>query len=194
MELKNDLRVIKTNNNIKSSFIQLLNEKDFNSITVKDVLDRALINRSTFYKYYTDKYNLAEIISLDFLDKFKPLVNLIFINGKELKDILNLKDELLEELYAQKMTILGLWKIRTEKIHVYDDMQEIIKYSYINLIEDDNKENRDIEYESYICAAIILATLKFILESNNVYTVQEVAQRLQNFHNTFFRNNSLNKH
>lgn len=190
MELKNDLRVIKTNKNIKNSFIELLNEKDFQSITVKDILDRALINRSTFYKYYTDKYNLAEIVSQDFLDKFKFLVNRIFINRKELKDILTLKDELLEELYAQKMTILGLWKIRTENIHVHNDMNEIIKNTYINLIEDDNKENRDIEYESYICAAIISATLKFILENDKVYTVQEVSQRLQNFHNTFFSNNS----
>lgn len=184
MELKNDLRVIKTNKNIRSTFIQLLNEKDFSSITVKDILDRALINRSTFYKYYTDKYNLAEIISQEFLDKFKSLVSLIFVNRKDIEDILNLKDEVLKELYEQKMIILGLWKIRTENIHVYDDMQEIIKQNYSNLLENNN-DNHDIEYESYICASSILATLKFILENQKVYTVQELAERLQNFHNTF---------
>ncbi|MFR3499427.1 MAG: TetR family transcriptional regulator [Paraclostridium bifermentans] len=73
MQHKNDLRIIKTNNNIRNTFVQLLNEKDFNSITVKDILDRALINRSTFYKYYTDKYNLAEVITQVFLDKFRSL-------------------------------------------------------------------------------------------------------------------------
>lgn len=189
MKMKNDLRIIKTNNNIRNTFIQLLNEKEFNSITVQDILDRALINRSTFYKYYTDKYNLAETITQNFLDKFKSLVELVFINGKNPKEILNFKEEILEELYTQKSTIIGLWKIQTEKIHVYNDMHEIIKQNYINLIDNNTEKNTDIEYESYICASILLATLKFIFENQGTYTVQELTQRLQSFHNTFFKYN-----
>ncbi|MBS6509226.1 MAG: TetR/AcrR family transcriptional regulator [Paraclostridium bifermentans] len=191
MQHKNDLRIIKTNNNIRNTFVQLLNEKDFNSITVKDILDRALINRSTFYKYYTDKYNLAEVITQVFLNKFRNFVDMLFINANDLKDLLNLKDEVLKELYSQKMTILGLWKVRTDKIHVYDDMHDIIKHNYVNLIANSDKDNHDIEYESYICASTILATLRFILENQTTYTVQELSQRLENFYNTFLKNNSL---
>ena len=185
MELKKDLRVIKTKNNIRTTFIQLINEKDFYSITVQDVLDRALINRSTFYKHYTDKYNLAETIAQNFIDEFRSLANFRFINRESFKELLNVKDKVLEELYAQKMTILGLWKIHTEKIHVYDDMQAILKQRYIELIENNVKENSDIEYESYICASILLSTLKFILECQRVYTVNEITEGLRNFHNTF---------
>ena len=55
MNEKIDLRVVKTKRNIKSAMVSLLNEKDFHDITVQDILDRALINRSTFYRYYDDK-------------------------------------------------------------------------------------------------------------------------------------------
>ena len=92
---------------------------------------------------------------------------------------------MLEEIYAQKMTILGLWKIHTEKIHVYDDMHAILKQRYIELTENDVKENSDIEYESYILASILLSTLKFVLEGQRVYTVNEITEGLRNFHNTF---------
>ncbi|MGL4991312.1 MAG: TetR/AcrR family transcriptional regulator [Sarcina sp.] len=187
MNVKNDLRVIKTNNNIRSTFIELLNQKEFSAITIKDILDNALINRSTFYKYYTDKYNLAEKISEDFLAEFKKSVNLIFINGEDFENLLNIKEDFLEELYKSRETILGLWKIRLENIHVYDDMYEIIKENYINLVDQESKKDRDIEYESYICAASILATLKFILENERKYTVEDLAERLENFHKTFLK-------
>ncbi|MBZ9685215.1 TetR family transcriptional regulator [Clostridium estertheticum] len=185
MEHKKDLRIIKTENNIRTTFIQLINEKDFNSITVQDILDRALINRSTFYKHYTDKYNLAETIAENFIDEFKSLANFRLLNRETFKELLNVKNKLLKELYAQKMTILGLWKIHTEKIHVYDDMQAILKQRYIELIDAALKENNDNEYESYICASILLSTLKFILEGQRVYTVNEITDGLRNFHNSF---------
>ena len=52
----NDLRVIKTKKHIEDALIDLLYQKDFHAITVQDILDTALINRSTFYKHYADKY------------------------------------------------------------------------------------------------------------------------------------------
>ena len=100
MERKKDLRIIKTENNIRTTFIQLINEKDFYSITVQDILDRALINRSTFYNHYTDKYNLAETIAKNFLDEFKSLANFRLMNREDFKDLLNVKDRMLEEFYA----------------------------------------------------------------------------------------------
>lgn len=58
-----DLRVIKTKKNIEESFLRLLEKKSFSEITVQNILDEALINRSTFYKHYSDKYDLARLLS-----------------------------------------------------------------------------------------------------------------------------------
>ena len=39
---------------IRQAFMELLREKDFEKITVTDIVNRADINRSTFYAHYPD--------------------------------------------------------------------------------------------------------------------------------------------
>ncbi len=53
-----DLRVIRTREAIKNALIELIDEKGFEAITVKDITTRAKINRGTFYSHYQDKYDL----------------------------------------------------------------------------------------------------------------------------------------
>ncbi|WP_431091281.1 TetR/AcrR family transcriptional regulator [Paenibacillus sp. 8b26] len=38
-----------------------MQQKTFTKITVTDIINEAKINRSTFYKYYKDKYDLREL-------------------------------------------------------------------------------------------------------------------------------------
>jgi AcrR family transcriptional regulator len=59
-EEKLDRRVKRTRSLILQSFEQLLAEKDFESISVQDVTDRAQINRATFYAHFPDKYALLD--------------------------------------------------------------------------------------------------------------------------------------
>ena len=49
-----DLRVVKTIEGIKAASEELICEKDFEKITVKELCDRARINKKTFYHYYED--------------------------------------------------------------------------------------------------------------------------------------------
>ena len=47
-----DLRIVKTIEGIKAAFQALICEKDYEKITVKELCDRARINKKTFYHYY----------------------------------------------------------------------------------------------------------------------------------------------
>ena len=74
---KLDPRILRTRALIESSFIKLLEEKDFQSITVQDISDRATINRSTFYAHFVDKYMLFDhIIRQTFIQSIKSKVPL----------------------------------------------------------------------------------------------------------------------
>lgn len=55
-----DRRVIKTKAEIKKAYFELLSEKHFESITVRDITDRANINRGTFYLHFEDKYQVLD--------------------------------------------------------------------------------------------------------------------------------------
>ena len=57
---KTDPRVIKTLHRIDEALVDNLKNQDFRKITVDTLCRSAKINRSTFYKYYTDKYDLLD--------------------------------------------------------------------------------------------------------------------------------------
>ncbi|MGF9697067.1 TetR/AcrR family transcriptional regulator [Paenibacillus sp. MABNR03] len=58
----NDPRVIRTRQLIVNAFLMHLNKKDFYSITIRDITEKATINRATFYAHFADKYELLESV------------------------------------------------------------------------------------------------------------------------------------
>ena len=63
-------RVRKTKRAIRNAFAALLAEKDVNQITVKDIADRADINRKTFYNHYRGVYQVMDEIENNIVDDF----------------------------------------------------------------------------------------------------------------------------
>lgn len=59
-ETKTDPRIIRTRKLIMDSFIELSSKKEFKEITVKDITEKAMINRATFYYHFEDIYDLLE--------------------------------------------------------------------------------------------------------------------------------------
>jgi AcrR family transcriptional regulator len=59
-EQSEDPRVQRTRKLIQEAFIALTVERGFAAVTVRDITERAMINRSTFYRYYLDKYDLLD--------------------------------------------------------------------------------------------------------------------------------------
>lgn len=89
MENKTDLRVIKTKKAIYDALILLMKDKTFEQIKVSDICSKALINRSTFYSHYNDKYELL----VDFINQLKT--NILMVLEKN-KNILSPKEYYIE--------------------------------------------------------------------------------------------------
>ena len=69
---KLDPRVKRTRGLILQSFEEMLAEKNFESVSVQDVTDKAQINRATFYAHFQDKYALLDYsISQMFMQEIK---------------------------------------------------------------------------------------------------------------------------
>ena len=60
MEKRDDLRIIKTRRAIEQAFFRLLQQMDFETITVRKLCDEAMVGNATFYYHYQDKCDLAE--------------------------------------------------------------------------------------------------------------------------------------
>ena len=53
-----DLRVRRTRALLQKALVELTIEKGFTEVTVRDITQRAMVNRSTFSHHYLDKYDL----------------------------------------------------------------------------------------------------------------------------------------
>ncbi len=69
-----DRRVRRTKQLIKQSLIQLMQEKSFKEITVKDITERADLNRGTFYLHYVDIYDLLNSIESEILATIEKIL------------------------------------------------------------------------------------------------------------------------
>ena len=84
----NDVRIKKTIKNIHKSFLELFKEKDYEKITVKELIEKAEISKKTFYRYYSSIDNLfleiQDKITNEYIQKFSLLAF-----PKDLKNIIN---------------------------------------------------------------------------------------------------------
>lgn len=74
-EKKIDLRIIKTKRNLYEALLFLMEEKSFEQIKVSDICAKALINRSTFYAHFDDKYTLLASLIKDLKKKLEEELN-----------------------------------------------------------------------------------------------------------------------
>jgi AcrR family transcriptional regulator len=58
MQNVEDLRIRRTRKLLQQALIELTIEKGFAAVTVRDLTERAMVNRSTFYRHYVDKHAL----------------------------------------------------------------------------------------------------------------------------------------
>lgn len=90
--MKTDARVRYTRKVIQDAFLDALKEKPIARITVKEVCDKAEINRGTFYKHYQDCYDLLDKIEEEGLREFEKMLASIEAAGAQaaLATILNI--------------------------------------------------------------------------------------------------------
>jgi AcrR family transcriptional regulator len=101
-EEKLDPRVKRTRGLILRSFEELLAEKEFETISVQDVTNKAEINRATFYAHFQDKYALLDYsISQMFMQEIeKRTLNVCHYTPDNLRNLILAVCEFLARLHS----------------------------------------------------------------------------------------------
>jgi AcrR family transcriptional regulator len=145
---KDDPRVKKTLSLIDQALLENLAQFPLHKITVDKICRSAMINRTTFYKYYTDKFDLLDNYLGRVLDEFKDhmVTTFILATPKTIGD-----QEYLDNFYqytqyvdANKKIFEILWKAQFER-HIFDEMTKIVHDSIIETL----LSNTEIPAENY---------------------------------------------
>ena len=62
--------ISRTHNAIVNAFLVLIKEHDFNKISVDMIMKKATVSRSTFYRYFKDKYDVMNATYKNLLDYY----------------------------------------------------------------------------------------------------------------------------
>ena len=93
MEKKTDRRIIMTKRLLKEALIDILKEKDIYHVSIRELCEKADINRTTFYKYYGSQFDLLADMENDLLDFISKTVE---NNEEEIRKIVSSVCEYLE--------------------------------------------------------------------------------------------------
>lgn len=127
---KQNRNSIRTKRMIREAFLKLLDEKNYEKITVTDITKRADINRTTFYNHYPDVYGIVEDIQNDIIQK-----NMKMIHQLEYRNILQNPMPYLESLSSTLEENMQLFRRmgHTPQLHQYlDRYRQLMAEDIIN--------------------------------------------------------------
>lgn len=75
----------RTKEHLKDALIVLIKEKGFHTLSVKDIVNYASYNRSTFYLHYQDKFELAEDLLNSMLQGLEDSVGKSYNHGQNIQ-------------------------------------------------------------------------------------------------------------
>lgn len=124
-----DPRVLRTRNLIIVAFRELLLIKGFDEITIKDISQKATINRATFYSHFEDKYDLLDKIAEQV---FRGMFSVEIVNAQ------GFTEEVCEQIILQTYTyIVEFYHTCRRDSHVmYTLVDKKMRYILEQTIED----------------------------------------------------------
>ena len=179
MDKKDDLRVVKTKKVLYETLIDLMKTKTFEEIKVSDICSKALINRSTFYAHYEDKYELL----LEFINSLKEE----FINElSKNKNILNTREYYLEMIrlfldhIENKKDIYNAIMINNRNSIMMDILSSVANNEVIKKMESSNistKVPANIIAKFYLGGVLNLG-IEWLRDTNK-YSKEEIIKYLE---------------
>ena len=167
MNVKNNKRRRESMQNIERVFINLLQEREINEISVSDICKGAELNRSTFYANYADIYDLADKIR----DQLESEFHALFIRdtGEERESFGAVK--MFRHMRENQLFYKTYFKLG------YDNRHDILTYDAMRAQAD--FDNRHIDYHIEFFRSGLNAIVKLWLKNGCIETPEEMAEILR---------------
>lgn len=121
MEATKSPQYERTHKAICNALVELLKDKPFEKITVQNILDATPVTRTTFYKHFHDKYEIAEEMQEQYIGNLNQMLQkLEQVNIREFHKVMAEH----YRHYAEQARALS--KINTERVN----LREIISVSF----------------------------------------------------------------
>lgn len=115
----------RTDRDITNALLTLMDRKSFEKITIQDILEEALINRSTFYQHFPDKYAILERLQDRFMQGIVQHVETILAD--EQPDLVKVNVAMLGYFADKTDELKKLYSVRSETLDLEGRMRTLMK-------------------------------------------------------------------
>ena len=177
---KEDRRFKKTEKALAEALSKLMMDKKIQSITIRELTETADLHRSTFYKHYTDIYDLYEQLEMRFFQDINQLISFDSTHSYE-----DLYINLVEYVYHHSF-VYKLFITYSNGLEVQEKMKQLIEKNYLEIWLYEDKKNMITEEMKYFTTYHIqgcLSVLNYWVETNFAYSKKEMLELLQKLNN-----------
>lgn len=175
-EKKPDRRVVKTKKAIRNALAELLMKQDIENITVKDIADKADVNRKTFYNYYLNVFQVIDEIENEISQKFNNA-----ISGISTTDVLNdpqiVFDRINEIISEDSEFYECLFRMENNHGLVIRLSDRLIKQTTASLTEMGIEETEAIIISDFFITGMIKAYKNWV-NSDKAVTLENISNTL----------------
>ena len=175
-----DKRKEKTLHAINHAFAKLINEKDYNDITIQDILNEAQISRSTFYAHYKTKDELLISISNHIFEhvfsKSLQEEKTHDFSKDTILDYRHLIAHIFYHVRDEKELFIGILSNKVDALFLEEFRNHISKFvnSYFNNYP--VKDNAiPIDLQKSLAVEDFIVVLKYWIKNNFKETPEEIA-------------------
>lgn len=114
----------RTDRDITNALLTVMDRRSFEKITVQDILDEAMINRSTFYQHFTDKYAILERLQERYISGLTERISTVTKDGT--RDLGQINRIFCEYIDEQQDKMKKLLSVRTENLDMESQMRALL--------------------------------------------------------------------
>ena len=157
---------------LKNSIVELLGEKPIEKVTVKEICERADVNRGTFYSHYSDQFDLYNSIVDELLNGIFERLGDILRAGQQsmLKSVTLVYDYIKENSKLVEILLDGRIKYGIDA-----RINEIVESIYLHDIKKSAENRTEIDAAYSFIASANLGIIKYWLSSGMKMSVEEMA-------------------
>ncbi|WP_164914428.1 TetR/AcrR family transcriptional regulator [Aminipila luticellarii] len=174
-------RVQETKGKIRDAFLELYKQKRMEKISIKEITDKAGINRGTFYVYYTDIYDLKEKVEAEAIERIRehaiPVVRGLIRSQKIDMKLLP------KEFFYEEQSILELFFGESAEINSVNKLKKIMQDTVTEMfgLKKDvvDWEKSSLKYALEYVSAAQLGVIGYWFRHKMELPMEELGKRLE---------------
>ena len=172
-----DTRIKFTKAMLKNAILDLLSKKNIEDITVKELCEKAEINRSTFYLHYDSPQQLLDQIEDEFIDERISKMDPLFGDKNSIEPLKEIFSEFITE---EDGVMVVMYKNHSFMMKIKDIARDRVFESWQREFKGLGEEQFDIVYD-FLFAGASEIIAKRVIEAKDISQIPTIAYILNRF-------------